>query len=188
MQRLPLSPSSPGSNQLVSRWFCRGLGAAVAAAVLVAAPAASVQAAGTEQTEAAPTREVVDLKLRIASGEEAVVELAQLVELDTDTSLALEADGHRHAVALNVHKADDRGRKLKVTLGYERDGEPVLETVTVEAAAKKPKVIRSEQGDVALSLRMATKTVSAEELPPPAPKRPRIEVDGDTNDPLAGLD
>ena len=82
-----------------------------------------------------------------------------------------------------MRKADERGHKLAVTVGYQRDGEAVLETVTVEAAAKKAKVVRSEGGDVALSLKLAPKRVPVEEAPA---SRRKVEVE-DTNDPLAGL-
>ena len=96
----------------------------------------------------------------------------------------MSADGHDHAVAITVRKADERGRKLAVTIGYERDGKAVLETTTIEAAAKKAKIVRN--GDVALSLKLAPKTVSTDELPS---KKSREKVDfvEDTNAPLAGL-
>ena len=156
---------------------------ALAVAFAVAAPAASAIAAGTESSES-ETREVVDLHLSIATDGRAIGKIAQLVELDTETSLALSADGHDHAVAITVRKADERGRKLAVTIGYERDGKAVLETTTIEAAAKKAKIVRN--GDVALSLKLAPKTVSTDELPS---KKSREKVDfvEDTNDPLAGL-
>lgn len=163
--------------------------AAVAAVLGSAMPAADALAADTEsgqtQTE---TREVVDLKLKIAANGRAVGQIVQLVELDTDTSLALSTDGHEHAVAIKVRKADEDGRKLAVTVGYMRDGEAVLETVTVEAAAKKAKVVRSEGGEVALSLELSPKVVSVEELPKPGPTRPRVEIIEGTDDPLAGVD
>lgn len=158
--------------------------AAVAAALLVAAPSVSTRAADDAEAEA-ETREVIDLELKIASQGRAVGSIARLVELDTATSLALQADGHEHAVDIEVRKADDEGKTLAVTLGYQVDGDAVMESMTVEAAAKKPKVVRSDGGQVALSLKLAPKTVSVDELPPPP--RPRVEVVEDTNDPLAGL-
>ena len=97
----------------------------------------------------------------------------------------VEADGHEHAVDIKVRKADDKGKKLAVTLGYQVDGEAVMTSVTIEARAKKAKVVRSDAGDVALSLKMAPKTVSVDQLPPPP--RPRVELVEDMNDPLAGL-
>jgi len=155
---------------------------AIAAALLTAAPAATSFAADDPEAEV-QTREVVQLELKIASGGRAVGMLAQLVELDTETSLALSSDGHEHAVDIEVHKADEDGKRLSVTLGYQLDGEAVMQSMTIEAAPKKAMVVRSDDGAVALSLELAPKMVSVEE---PAPSRPRFEVE-DTNDPLAGV-
>lgn len=160
-----------------------GTALAVAAALLTAAPATAVLAADDPQAEA-PTRPAVQLDLRIAVEGRAVGRIAQVVDFDTDTALALSADGHEHAVDISVRKVDEHGRKLAVTLGYRRDGEAVLETVTVEAAAKEAKIVRSEAGDVALRLELEPTEVSTE--PPPAPPRPKVVVE-DTNDPLAGI-
>ncbi len=140
---------------------------------------------GGDEEEQAETREVVDLELKIAAEGRAIGQIVRLVELDTSTSLALTADGHEHAVELRVAKADEQGKTLAVTLGYQVDGEAVMQSMTIEAAAKKAKIVRSEEGKVALSLKMAPKVVSVEELPPPS--RKRIEFDEDTDDPLAGL-
>jgi|SRR5690606_13660724 len=161
-----------------------GTAATLAAALLTAAPATSAHAAEEPPAEAPTTREVVELELKIAAEGRAVGRIAQLVELDTDTALALRADGHEHAVDISVRKLDEHGRTLEVTLGYRRDGQAVLETVTVEASAKKAKVVRS--GDVALRLTLVPKQVSDEDLPPPPPKR-RVEIVEDSNDPLGGI-
>ena len=156
---------------------------ALAATAASMTPVGTARAAETNEAQTEDAREVVDLELKIAADGQAVGQIAQLVELDTETALALEADGHQHAIAITVRKADERGHKLAVTVGYQRDGEAVLETVTVEAAAKKAKVVRSEGGDVALSLKLAPKRVPVEEAPA---SRRKVEVE-DTNDPLAGL-
>lgn len=158
--------------------------AAVAAALLVATPSAPTLAADDAEAEV-ETREVVDLELKIAAEGRAVGSIAQLVELDTETSLALQADGHEHAVDIKVRKADDKGKKLAVTLGYQVDGQAVMKSLTIEAAAKKAKVVRSDGGQVALSLKLAPKVVAVDELPPPP--RPRVDIVEDTDDPLAGL-
>ncbi|MCX4246188.1 hypothetical protein [Paraliomyxa miuraensis] len=188
----------PRRLALASTLHSFGSAAALAAALLTTAPASPVLAADDPQAAApsespseAPaeseTREVVALELRIAADGRAVGQIDRLVELDTDTALALLADGHEHAVDISVRKLDERGRKLAVTLGYRRDGEAVLESVTVEAAAKKAKIVRSKGSKVALSLKLAPKTVTAEELPAPEPPRPRIEIVEGGNDPLAGI-
>ncbi|MCA9709562.1 MAG: hypothetical protein KDK70_27235 [Myxococcales bacterium] len=161
-----------------------GAVAAVAAALLVALPTAPSRAADDAEVEV-ETREVVDLQLRIAAGGRDVGRIVQLVELDTDTSLALEAEGHEHAIEIKVRKADDAGKKLAVTLGYEVDGQAVMSALTIEAAAKKAKIVRSDGGDVALSLTLAPKKVSVDQLP--SPPRPPVELAEDINDPLAGI-
>ena len=84
---------------------------------------------------------------------------------------------------IEVRKAGEDGR-LSVTLGYQLDGEAVMQSMTIEASAKQAKVVRSDNGGVALSLTLAPKTVSVEE--PPESSRPRFEVE-DTDDPLAGV-
>lgn len=167
-----------------------GLAVGLTAALLTAVPATPALAADDAQAEAPTeiqTREVVGLELRIAAEGRAVGRIDQLVELDTDTALALQADGHEHAVDISVRKVDEGGDTLAVTLGYRRDGEAVLETVTIEAAAKKAQIVRSEAGRVALSLTLSPKQVAVEELPTPEPPRPRVEIIEDTNDPLAGI-
>lgn len=159
----------------------------VGTALWLSAPVAPADAAQTDsatETSEAQTKEVVELTLKIAASGQSVGQIARVVELDTSTALSLRTDGHQHAIAIMVRKVDDRGRTLAVTVGYERDGKEVLDTVTVEAAAKKAKIIRSEGGDVALSLTLAPKVVAVEE----APTRPRLQVVEDTNDPLAGVD
>ncbi len=156
---------------------------AIAAALLTVAPATTSFAADDPEAEV-QTREVVELELKIASEGRAVGKIASVVELDTETSLALSSDGHEHAVDIEVRKADEDGRLLSVTLGYQLDGEAVMQSMTIEAAPKKAKVVRSDSGGVALSVKLAPKMVSVEDAP--APSRPRFEVE-DTNDPLAGV-
>lgn len=158
--------------------------AAVVAALTITAPSAPTHAADDPQPEA-QTHEVVDLELKIAAEGRDVGRIAQLVHFDTKTSLALRADDHEHAIDIEVRKADDAGKTLSVTLGYQVDGEAVMSALTVEASAKQAKIVRSEGGEVALRFEVAPKVVSTEELP--APPRPRIELAEDTNDPLAGL-
>lgn len=179
-----------GRSRSLFRCSLLSISTAVAAAVSFTALAApQALAADTEPSEEeTETREVVDLELKIAARGRSVGQFAQLIELDTETSLALSTDGHEHSVLIKVNKADDDGHMLAVTLGYMRDGKPVLQTVTIEAAAKKAKVVRSEGGEVALSLELSPKTVSVEELPKPAPSHKRVEFIEDTDDPLAGVD
>jgi hypothetical protein len=137
----------------------------------VALPAASVPAIALAAAEA--ERTVVDVELELRAGDAVIGSTSRRLELDHETKLDLDDDGHAHNVKLKVRKVE--GSKLSLQLSYERDGATMIERVEVQASADQPKIVRSKDGSVALSLVLAPKAI-AKKIDAPT-----------TNDPLAGV-
>jgi len=165
---------------------------ALAAALLcptvarAAGPAGAPDPAPQADTdEADATVEAVGVQLRIKSGSKQVGKLAGLVGWDQPTELVMDVDGHRHVTSVTVRKQGDTGRKFKVALAYHLDGNAMLETVEVDAAAARKKVVRSADGKIAIALTLAPQQVAAGDVTPKTNSH-RIALPG-SNDPLAGL-
>lgn len=157
----------------------------------VASPAVAFAAepeGGTDQV-AAPveTVEAVDVKLAIKAGRKNVGELAGLVAWDQPAELSMDVDGHQHVTSVTVHKSDDTGRKFKVELGYLLDGKTILDTIEIDAAAARKKIVKSADGSIAIAMTLAPKQVSADLLVPKKSDH-HIDLPTDSTDPLAGLD
>ena len=160
------------------------LASLLVASVLSPTVAVAAEKTETERTEdKAETVEAVDVKLEVAKGDERVGELAGLVAWDQAAELSMNVDGHRHVTSVVVHKA---GKKLKVQLGYQLDGEAILESVEVSTKASRKKIVKSSDGKIAIALTLAPKTVAVDEL---APKKNdhHIDLPTDNTDPLGGL-
>lgn len=153
-------------------------------ALAVAAEPGADNGATEQQAE---TVEAVDVKLDIRAGKKKVGELAGIVVWDQAAELSMDVDGHRHVTSVVVHKASDNGRKLRVQLGYHIDGETLLETIEVDAAASRKKTVKSGDGKIAITLTLAPKRVARETVTPAKRKR-YIGFENDSKDPLAGLD
>lgn len=167
--------------------FALSLALLASALTPAAAVAAESGGSGGESAQKAETVEAVDVKLRIREGDAKVGELAGLVAFDQAAQLELDVDGHHHVASVTVRKADDEGKKLAIILGYERDGEAVLEKVEVDAKAAKKKIVKSADGKVAIALTLAPKQVSPDQLPPKKKQHRKIQLPVDRTDPLAGL-
>lgn len=162
----------------------KSLTALFLASVLCPAVAIAAEPSEPDQTEErAEQVEAVDVKVEVAAGEKRVGELAGIVAWDQAAELSMEVDGHRHVTSVVVHKA---GKNLKVQLGYQLDGESILESVEVSAKASRKKIVKSSDGAIAIALTLAPKTVTADEL---APKKNHHHIDlpTDNTDPLGGL-
>jgi hypothetical protein len=141
-------------------------------------------AAGDGAQEAEPvSRQVAGVEVELRSKEASIAKWTQSVDFGAAADLSLAADGHAHAVRVSVTKLDEAGTKLRVQLGYERDGTSMLETMTVDAKANERKTVRSADGDVSIALRVAPKSIPAQEAPTPR----HIDLALDTTDPLAGV-
>ncbi|MBL4685250.1 MAG: hypothetical protein JKY37_11720 [Nannocystaceae bacterium] len=64
-------------------------------------------------------------------------------------------------------KASDNGRKLGVQLDCHIDGKTLLETIEVDAAASRKKIVKSGDGKIAITLTLAPKRVARETITPP---------------------
>lgn len=166
------------------------------------------------EEEAGP-REVAQIKIEIKLESGRVVKPDDIFTVDygVENQLAIEAEGSNHEFMLKVdRKGDgepDEGKKKKgkkgkkkaqvvaLTVGYDRDGEAIVAPYTFDAKVKKREVLRIE-GGMALAFTITPKvlegeggtTTEEEELPPEdtAPPKDKIEIHGDDNDPLGGLE
>ena len=190
-----------------ARW-----GAVLLALGLLVGPAAAVAAADDEAQEEEAEREVAQIKIEIKLESGRVVKPDDnfTVDFGVENSLAIEADGSRHQFMLKVERKADasdegEGKKKKdkkkdevvaLTVGYDRDGEPIVAPYTFDAKLKKREVLRIE-GGMALACTITPKKVKGDAPPPDEteeepedkdPPKDKIEIDGDGNDPLGGLE
>lgn len=181
---------------------------------LLVGPAAVAEAADDEEvTEEEAEREVAQIKIEIKLESGRVVKPEDLfvVDFGVENELAIQAEGSNHQFMLKVdHKGDQeegqgkgkkKGKKkskvVELTVGYDRDGEAIVAPYTFDAKVKKREVLRIE-GGMALAFTITPKTIKGEggtpteeeELPPEdtAPPKDKVEIDGDSDDPLGGLE
>lgn len=177
-----------------TRW-----GAALLAFGLLVGPTAVEAAQGDDKTEAEAEREVAQVKLEIKLESGRVVKLPSdfTVDFGVQNALEVEADGSKHAFSVMVEKkGESKAKEIKVTVGYDRDGEAVIAPYSFNTKAKKREVVRIE-GGLAFAVTITPKKIKGEggtateeeELPPEPtePPREKIEIAEDENDPLGGI-
>ncbi|MEX1368521.1 MAG: hypothetical protein AB1Z98_35660 [Nannocystaceae bacterium] len=188
-----------------ARW-----GAVLLAMGLLAGPV-TAEAADEDDTEQEQAeREVAQIKIEIKLESGRVVKPDDdfTIDFGVENQLAIDADGSSHQFMLKVeHKPTPEGSKKKkgknkdqivaLTVGYDRDGEPIVAPYTFDAKVKKREVLRIE-GGMAIAFTITPKTLAApggtptdeEELPeePVEPPKKKIEITGEDNDPLGGLE
>ncbi len=165
----------------------------------------SVRAATEERNVA-----VVKVELKQESGKVFKHDGA-VFDWGSDGNIVFTIGDHSHDVALRVDRAGDDGKKIKLTVGYTRDGKPVIAPYTIDSQVKKREVVHVE-GGIALAFTVTPKMVKVDEngdapsedpdaggdggggdggggeteKPKDKPKN-KIGGSGDTNDPLEGL-
>lgn len=189
-----------------ARW-----GAVLLAMGLLAGPV-TAEAADEDDTEQEQAeREVAQIKIEIKLESGRVVKPDDdfTIDFGVENQLAIDADGSSHQFMLMVeHKPSTegstkkKGKKKKeqvvaLTVGYDRDGEAIVAPYTFDAKVKKREVLRIE-GGMAIAFTITPKTLAApggtpteeEELPeePVDPPKKKIEITGEDNDPLGGLE
>lgn len=160
------------------------LAALLAAAVgLVAAPAlASAPATpATAEGEDAKPLAAVQVEIRQENGK--VVKGAAEIEWNEDGSLSIEEDGTQHKVRLRLDR-EGNSNKVSVTVAYSRGGKDIIAPYAFDAKMKKREVLRIE-GNLAIAVTITPKKVAA---PKKGEDKPKLDVSGDPDDPLAGLD
>ena len=177
-----------------ARW-----GAVLVALGLLGGPAAAAEAAAPDESTQ-DEAEVVQLKVEIKLASGRVVRLPGDFKLDwgVDTAVEVEADGSTHQFSfLIARKGDPESGAVSITMSYGRDGEPIIAPYSFDTKVKRREVVRIE-GGLAIALTVTPKKTGApppkqeeEEEPPPeegGPPADEIEIDGDADDPLGGLE
>lgn len=188
-----------------ARW-----GAVLLAMGLLAGPVTAEAADDDDTEQEQAEREVAQIKIEIKLESGRVVKPDDdfTIDFGVENQLAIDADGSSHQFMLMVeHKPSKEGGKKKkgkkkeqvveLTVGYDRDGEAIVAPYTFDAKVDKREVLRIE-GGMAIAFTITPKTLAApggtpteeEELPeePVAPPKKKIEITGEDNDPLGGLE
>ncbi|MCX4241128.1 hypothetical protein [Paraliomyxa miuraensis] len=185
-----------------ARW-----GAVLVAIGLLMGPLPSVRAADDpedeeiedgEETEAPVVRGAADVKIevKLESGRVVKPESAVHVDYGVQTGVELQADGSKHQFQLTIMPKGDGKKEVAITVGYDRDGEPIVAPYTFDAKVKKREVLRIE-GGMALAFTITPKKVDGEQAPAPDEEQPtepvekpkpkdKIEV-CEEDDPLCGI-
>ena len=164
----------------------RTLATALAVTLGFVAPAsAATPEDGATSVAQEETKQVanVEVEIRQESGE--VVKGSTQLEWNADGTLSLEHDGTQHELQLRIDRKGT-SKKLNITVAYSRAGTAIVAPYAFDAKVKKREVIRIE-GDLAIALTVTPTKVAAVKEDKPKDK-PRVDVSGDDDDPLAGLD
>lgn len=152
----------------------------------------------TEDEEAPVIRGAAGVKIEIKLESGRVVKMDGDVHIDygVDSSVDVQADGSLHQFVINIKPKGDSKKEVELTVGYDRDGEPIVAPYTFDAKVKKREVLRIE-GGIAIAFVITPKKVDDEAAPPgeeqptePTEKvkpKDKVEVCEDMNDPLCGM-
>lgn len=155
----------------------------VAAVGLIAAPALASAPATPVAAEAEQPKQVADVKVEIRQESGKVVKGSAQLEWNEDGSLSIEEDGTKHKVKLRLER-EGKSKKVNVTVAYDRGGEAIIAPYEFSAKVKKREVLRIE-GNLAIAV-----TITPKKLAPPKKKddKPKVDLGGDADDPLSGLE
>lgn len=151
-----------------------------------------------DQDTAKVAREVAQVKIEIKleSGRVVKPEGDFTVDYGVDSSLEVQADGAVHQFMLNIKPKGKDNKEVSLTVGYDRDGEPIVAPYTFDAKVKKREVLRIE-GGMALAFTITPKKIegqappSDEEQPtePEEKPKPKDKIDVcEEDDPLCGIE
>lgn len=176
-----------------ARW-----GALLVALGLMLGPVAVSAADGDDDTKVEAEHEVaiIKIEIKLESGRVVKPEDNFTVDFGVENSLEINAEGSSHQFHLKVdRKGSDQGKLVALTVGYDRDGEPIVAPYTFDAKVKKREVLRIE-GGMALAFTITPKKVTSktpteeEEVPEEPNKKPREKLEKDEcppDDPLCGV-
>lgn len=126
----------------------------------------------------------VEVEIRQESGK--IVKGSTELEWNEDGSLSIEEDGTKHEVELRIER-EGKSKKVSVTVAYSRGGEDIIAPYEFDAKVKKREVLRIE-GNLAIAVTITPKKVAAPPKQEEEPNKPKLDLSGDPDDPLAGLD
>lgn len=141
-------------------------------------PTPAVPAAAKQQTTVVPTVRV-EIKLPRAT----LKSKYQRLDWDQPGAVEITRKDVVHTVDVTVHKRDDNGRKLTLTLSYEQDGVAVIAPFTFDTRAKKREIF-STDGGIALAVTVRPQQVAIED----GTRDEEDQIEGhESDDPLDGL-
>lgn len=150
----------------------------IAAPAQASAPGAPVAAAATSEAKQVAA---VEVEIRQESGK--IVKGSTQLEWNEDGSLSIDEDGTKHRVDLRIDR-QGKSSKLAVTVAYDRGGKAIIAPYEFSTKVKKRYVVRIE-GNLSLAVTVTPKKV---EPPKEEDDKPKLDLDSDADDPLAGLD
>lgn len=181
------------------------------AACLVAAGAARSTLAADAIPVATEERNVAVVKVELKQESGKVFKHDGAVfDWGTDGNIVFTIGEHSHDVALRIDRESDDSKKIKLTVGYTRDGKALIAPYTIDSHVKKREVVHIE-GGIALAFTVTPKKVKVDEngdapsedpdagggdqggggneteKPKDKPKN-KIGGSGDSDDPLGGLE
>ncbi|MGH1342389.1 MAG: hypothetical protein ACRBN8_12595 [Nannocystales bacterium] len=131
------------------------------------------------------TKQVASIKVEIRQESGEVVKGSTQLEWNEDGTLSIDQDGTDHKLALRVER-EGKSKKLSITVAYSRGGEDIVAPYAFDAKVKKREVVRIE-GNLAIAVTVTPTKVAAEKEDKGKDK-PKLDLSGDEDDPLAGLD
>jgi hypothetical protein len=172
------------------------------ALVLLASPMATpafadegVAASDADDAEEDAPKDVASVKIELKQPSGKVLKYdGAILDWGADGNVSFKADDHVHDVALRIDRAGDQ-KAISLTVGYTKDGQPIIASHTVDSEIKKREVIRIE-GGLAIAITVTPKankaaTPKPEEEEPKEEEKPkkkdRIIDGGGGNDPLDGV-
>lgn len=151
---------------------------------LAAAPASAAAPAPMAAESAEGAKQVANVKIEIRQESGKVIKGSTELEWNEDGSLSIEQDGTKHKVKLRVER-EGKSKKLNVTVAYTRGGEDIIAPYAFDTKVKKREVVRIE-GNLALAVTVIPKKVTPKK--DKGEDKPKLDISGDPDDPLAGLD
>jgi len=170
----------PSARLSARRLRSRTLAVALIAGVLVPATV-------SPRTVHAEERKTLgaDVKIEIKQPNGKVVtHRTQLDGFDMDFKYTFKGADAEHTVLLNVKRDGDSKKNLLVTIGYDKDGSPIIAPYETDWKANKRDVLRTEDGKFAIALTIKPKMVKMKDEE--RDEDDQIKPD-DSDDPLGGL-
>ncbi len=155
----------------------------VATPALATAPAHGAQAVNVAAQQ--ETKQVASIKVEIRQESGDVVKGSAQLDWNEDGTVSIEQDGTTHRLNLRVER-EGNSKKLNITVAYNRGGEDIVAPYAFGAKVKKREVVRIE-GNLAIALTVTPKKVETAKKDNGEDK-PKLDLSGDEDDPLAGLD
>ena len=158
----------------------------VASVGFIASPAfATASAAGAQVAGQQETKQVATIKVEIRQESGEVVKGSTQLEWNEDGTLSIDQDGTDHQLKLRVER-EGNSKKVSITVAYSRGGQDIVAPYAFDAKVKKREVVRIE-GNLAIAVTVTpTKVAIAKE--DKGEDKPKLDLSGDEDDPLAGLD